>query len=897
MNPPSSPEANIEQKHDGFTIVRPTGDGPITWWFNEDIARRAVDQNLLSSPVFAVSELPFVEMDRKCEHIVIVERDEAKAIYDLIAREVGARDLVIAVSWPAEKGHTLDSLVTSGMLWRGCGIAKVEFSADETPRSAITEAASSGDTNTPLVQADGNGGLEPVVLRRDVSDETVAKQAQKLTDPEFRESTVDATIVTNETEPHPLRGQPVEPHADERGTNSSENERRDSHAQSGNRSSDRSSGPQRKTQSEHSSKTAEIDAVIEAMINKVADSEKSASDVLAEFRSSRSEGFTSGSAAPSEAPVAPTEADVDARHPDRTNNQKRSTDTGAVAETTYSEGGRSMETNDDAVEIEHLAQQDIANDGVEQSCTAQDGTECSNDSANRSEHSVKANSDEIAAKHTLHVGERTSLQATSSLAARAAGAVPDDDAVLISANGKTVGPNHHPGRNQPNVDPLSHYLCGEEFARQMGSKIRFTEQWRTWQKWIEGEGWQRDATSIVHHQCGELVKDMSLDAKGRVRAQVQSTGFTQDVVKRVAWRPEICVKDSELWDADPMVLGLPNGLVCDLKSGEVRRAAPDEMITMRAGCVPSETADCPEFLAALDQWTMGDTAYIEHIQRALGYALTGLTTEERLIFIHGGGGNGKSVLAGVVRAAMGDYADVTPEGMFTATKFRGHPTSVASTQGKRLLVASETNSTDVWDAARVKQFTGGDPIRAHFMRQDPFTFTPKFTLMFLANNLPAFEDGVDDAIRRRFLIWPFRFKASASNRDNKLKHRIIENELPGVLRWLIEGCRHWMLNGGLKVPPVVEAETQEYLASQDLFRQFLEDECEIVQGELALSTPLYRQWVRYANHRGEEAGTQTAFGLKLKSAGFEKFQGRVDGKKVRGWRGLRLGRSRENRGD
>lgn len=183
-------------------------------------------------------------------------------------------------------------------------------------------------------------------------------------------------------------------------------------------------------------------------------------------------------------------------------------------------------------------------------------------------------------------------------------------------------------------------------------------------------------------------------------------------------------------------------------------------------------------------------------------------------------------------------------------------------------MASETNSTDVWDAARVKLFTGGDPIRAHYMRRAMFTFTPTFMLMFLANNLPAFKDGVDDAIRRRILIWPFRFNPSSSNRDNKLKGGIIQNELPGVLRWLIEGCRLWRNDGGFKEPPIVEAETQEYLASQDLFSQFLEDECEIDQGAVAPSTPLYRHWVGYTKVCGEEAGTQTPFGHKLKAAGF-----------------------------
>ena len=43
------------------------------------------------------------------------------------------------------------------------------------------------------------------------------------------------------------------------------------------------------------------------------------------------------------------------------------------------------------------------------------------------------------------------------------------------------------------------------------------------------------------------------------------------------------------------------------------------------------------------------------MQRLLGYALTGVTTEQALFFLFGGGSNGKGVLTSTVRGMFGSY--------------------------------------------------------------------------------------------------------------------------------------------------------------------------------------------------------------------------------------------------
>jgi hypothetical protein len=49
-------------------------------------------------------------------------------------------------------------------------------------------------------------------------------------------------------------------------------------------------------------------------------------------------------------------------------------------------------------------------------------------------------------------------------------------------------------------------------------------------------------------------------------------------------------------------------------------------------------------------------------------------------------------------------------------------TDLAMLRGARLVTASETEEGRAWAEARIKQMTGGDRIRARFMRQDYFEY-------------------------------------------------------------------------------------------------------------------------------------------------------------------------------
>jgi putative DNA primase/helicase len=256
-----------------------------------------------------------------------------------------------------------------------------------------------------------------------------------------------------------------------------------------------------------------------------------------------------------------------------------------------------------------------------------------------------------------------------------------------------------------------------------------------------------------------------------------------------------------------------------------------------------------------------------YLQRIIGYALTGSTREHAMFFFHGTGANGKSVLVSTVAGLMGDYHKVAPIEAFTASNTDRHPTELAMLRGARLVTATETEEGRQWAETRIKAVTGGEKIPARFMRQDFFEYVPQFKLMIAGNHKPGLK-FVDEAIRRRMNLIPFAVTIPKAERDHELTEKL-KSEWPAILVQIIAGCLAWQRNG-LAPPPVVTNATTDYLESEDIFTQWLEECCREDANEWCAISSLffsYRQWAEAAN---VNAGTQKRFAHRLAGHGFQR---------------------------
>ncbi|MGX5845499.1 phage/plasmid primase, P4 family [Mesorhizobium sp. PL10] len=417
------------------------------------------------------------------------------------------------------------------------------------------------------------------------------------------------------------------------------------------------------------------------------------------------------------------------------------------------------------------------------------------------------------------------------------------------------------------------------FAARFSEELRYDHDAGMWYEWT-GSRWQPDNTKITFHLVRELARELAASTTGKAAAAVRKTGFVAGVERFAQADPNFAVT-SEIWNVDPLLLGTPGGTI-DLRDGSLVQARPADHISKLTAVAPSSTADCPLWLRFLEEATGADAGMVRFLQQWCGYCLTGDIREHALVFVHGGGGNGKSVFMNTIAGIMADYATTAPMDTFTASFGDRHPTDLAMLRGARLVTASETDEGKAWAEGRIKSLTGGDAITARFMRGNFFTYKPAFKLMIVGNHQPQLRT-VDDAARRRFNIVPFTRKPVAPDQELETK---LKGEWAAILRWMIDGYLDWHANGLVRPPSVVDA-TAGYFADQDLFAQWLADECDCEPGnqyKWEATKTLFDSWAAYAKAAGELPGSIRTFKPTMLRHGLK--ERRTSG--ARGIEGVRL---------
>lgn len=424
------------------------------------------------------------------------------------------------------------------------------------------------------------------------------------------------------------------------------------------------------------------------------------------------------------------------------------------------------------------------------------------------------------------------------------------------------------------------------FEKRYDGQFRYCNEHGCWLIWT-GSCWKRDQTNLVADQCREIARELGGNESPGKRTGICKASFVR-AMEDLARKSRTFSSEPGWKDRDPMSLGTPGGTI-DLKTGRLSTAKPSDGITRTTCVTPSQFPSCPRWVAFILQVTGGDEGLTRFLKQWCGYSLTGDTSEHALVFIYGPGGNGKSVFLNVLSAVLGDYAKTAPMATFTASRQASHPTDLAMLQGARVVSGSETDQGKSWAESLIKSLTGGDPITARFMHRDFFTFVPTFKLTLVGNYKPSLS-SVDEAMKRRFNIVPFLQVPEVP--DPTLTEALMA-ELPGILRWMIEGCLDWQKHRLIR-PAVVVAETASYFAAQDILGQWLDENCDFDPTDQNISAPvgdLYRDFSSFAKDAGEELISSKAFSAALKHRGCESC--RWSGS--RGMRGIRLRRAIDRR--
>lgn len=402
------------------------------------------------------------------------------------------------------------------------------------------------------------------------------------------------------------------------------------------------------------------------------------------------------------------------------------------------------------------------------------------------------------------------------------------------------------------------------------------------------------AMDMVDH-ANELSDDDPFRNHARISCNISGLNNMLRMAKSI---PEMSVREEDV-DRHWWHFAVANGYI-DLRLKESEDdlegfKSPDNRFfhTLSSDVEYVAGADCPMFIDALDDIFSGDKGMVSYFQRLMGYTMMGNPVEEILPFHIGGGGNGKSLLMGIMAELFGSYYATVPKQalMSNAGNYSsGNEATpvLAALRGVRLVITTETNDGDRLDTAVIKSLSGSDRIVARMLYGKPFEYQPKFVTHIPTNHAPIIRDSGQGAWRRIIQI-DYREDFTRNGKGDKaMKSKIVNSEMSGILNWLIEGCRQYQLVG-LNTPERVNTVTKNYRESMDLLNEWIEDYCEVGEDYEVSTDILWLSYKLYQDKTGEKLiNCMRVLAKLLKERGFLNVKHLKGQHGVRGFKGIRV---------
>lgn len=280
------------------------------------------------------------------------------------------------------------------------------------------------------------------------------------------------------------------------------------------------------------------------------------------------------------------------------------------------------------------------------------------------------------------------------------------------------------------------------------------------------------------------------------------------------------------------------GGVMNADTGEVitheQAFARNLLITKRLGVATIGQSDkAAEFLGFIEWMTQGDKTLERYIKLCFGAALVGDFNDETIIYLHGNGNNGKGTLLRTMYKLFGNYSTHTGSKVLLEA---GQRNSTAERDGtllnaisSKLWVVAEVKEGNTFNDELIKSLKDGGQYRRMNIDVSHVAFTGM--LIIGGNHEPRCADD-SNGMRRRMKFVPCLGQLEAHQVDAELESRLVNNEAPHIMAWVLEGAREYIqlakeYNGipPLRNPEIVPAcvieKTETYWGKQDFLGDFV----------------------------------------------------------------------------
>ena len=242
-------------------------------------------------------------------------------------------------------------------------------------------------------------------------------------------------------------------------------------------------------------------------------------------------------------------------------------------------------------------------------------------------------------------------------------------------------------------------------------------------------------------------------------------------------------------------LNAPVGLACTgrfykvSRDGEIEREELDHTHRQRVlSPVRPVRGEMPMFEKFLAETFKGDedTEQVDLLQEIFGAVMLGLLARyEKVVLLKGYGRSGKSTIMKLIEAML------PSEFRSAVSPFRWDSEYyLANLAGKRLNVVGELPDDEPIPASDFKAVVGRDTLTGRHPSHRPFTFRNEAAHIFNSNHFVYTKDH-SEAFYSRWLMLEFRNSLIGRETEQivNLAERIVENELPAICAWALQGAK------------------------------------------------------------------------------------------------------------
>ncbi|AMV37383.1 phage/plasmid primase, P4 family [Planctomyces sp. SH-PL62] len=294
------------------------------------------------------------------------------------------------------------------------------------------------------------------------------------------------------------------------------------------------------------------------------------------------------------------------------------------------------------------------------------------------------------------------------------------------------------------------------------------------------------------------------------------------------------------------------------------------------------------WLAFLQDVWPDDPESVSVLQEWFGYLLTSETRLQKVLMMIGPKRSGRGTIARVLKALAGPSNVVNP-----TLSTLARPFGLSILIDKPVAIFPDARLSSRPDNAAIVEallsISGEDDQAIDRKHQSAWTGKLPTRFVLISNELPRLKDS-SRALSSRLIL--LRFTRSFYGKEDLGLLTRLQEELPGILIWALEGWRRLQLRGRFHQPASGRSllESMDELASP--VAVFLEDCCVVEPGASVPSSDLYDAWRSWCRRHGRDAvGDEQALGRDLHAAipGLGKRRHRIGSARVVYYSGVRLG--------